>query len=142
MLKEKRPDVKMISKPDPMPEFTLKHLRHESEAWKRLLNFMLDENVLLKYRLAEALKTHSDSAFLEEAENFQSRFVKKDILIGMLRDDVAEIESTLIKKQFVNGELVTFINGRIKKLRNNIAQIEKQFIRLRQDFNAYMTEAI
>ena len=70
MLKEKRPDVKMISKPDPMPEFTLKHLRHESEAWKRLLNFMLDENVLLKYRLAEVLKNHSDPAFLEEAEKY------------------------------------------------------------------------
>ena len=88
----------IVSKPNLMPELKIMQLRHENEEWKRLLNFMVDENIHLKHRLTEILRHVSDPAFLEQAEEFQSRFLKKDMLISLLRDDIAEKESFLSKR--------------------------------------------
>ena len=125
-----------------MGEMEMRQMYHENEAWKRLLNFMLDENVLLKYRLSEIVRYISDPQFLEKAEDFQSRFVKKDILISLLRDDVAEIGSLLISKEPDHSDRIVQIHSRLKKLRNNVAEIEKQFSKLKLDFNRYMSERI
>lgn len=125
-----------------MSELEMRQMYHENEAWKRLLNFMLDENVLLKYRLSEIVRHNSDPGFLEKAEDFQSRFVKNDILISLLRDDVADIGSLLISKEQDHSNRSDQINSRLKKLRHNVAQVERQFSKLRLDFNSYMSERI
>lgn len=123
-----------------MPELKIMQLRHENESWKRLLNFMLDENIHLKHRLAEILRYQSDALFLEQAEEFQSEFIKKDMLISLLRDDIAELDSSLLKKELTAGDISPEIKNRIKKLRNNIAQTERQFNKMKLDFNCHMTE--
>ena len=122
-----------------MSEQNLQQLRCENEGWKRLLNFMLEENVHLKNRLVDSLKQSSDPLFIEQAENFQSQFLKKDMLISLLRDDVAHIDRSLMNKDFKDGESNT-LKTRLRKLRNNIVQTEKQFVKLMLDFNNYMAE--
>lgn len=125
-----------------MPDVKLQQLRDENEASMRLLNFLLDENVHLKHRLANILKCRSDSAFLEHAEDFQSRFVKKDMLLSLLRHDVADFEASLCSNIHLNGQLDPEIEHQLKKIRHNVAQMERQFHKLRQDFNTYVTEEI
>ena len=125
-----------------MPELKLKQLQYESDTWKRLLVFMMDENINLKYRLSQVLKDKFDKNLLEEVENFQSGFIKEDELIGLLRNEVAELDKLLILELFEDGIIIEKVNKKIKKLRNNIRNAERQFGKLKSEFNSYLSENI
>ena len=125
-----------------MPEVKLKQLQYESETWKRLLSFMMDENVHLKNRLSEILKNSFDRNLLEEIENFQNRFIKEDSWIGLLRHDVVEFDKLLEREISEDGQVATEINSRLNKLRNNIINADKEFDRLKTEFNSYLLEKV
>lgn len=123
-----------------MPELKLKQLRFESNTLKRLLDFMIDENVYLKNRIAEVLQDKFDKKLLEKIEIFQSSFVNEDKLIGLLRNDVAELDNLLVREICEDGKIINEINRRLKNLRNNIMNAELQFGKLKSAFNSYLIE--
>ena len=125
-----------------MPELKLKQLQYESDTWKRLLGFMMDENIHLKNRLSEVLKDKFDKNLLVEIEGFQNNFIKEDELIGLLRNDVAGLDKLLEREIFEDGKIVNEIDRRLKNLRNNIVYAEEQFGKLKLEFNNYLSENI
>ena len=128
--------------PDYMPELKIKQLQYESNTWKRLLGFMMDENVHLKNRVSEVLKNGFDKGLLEEMESFLSRFIKEDDLIGLLRNEVAELDKLLVREIFEDGQLVKEIDTKLKKLHKNIITAERQLNELKLEFNNYLSENI
>ena len=128
--------------PDYMPELKIKQLQYESNTWKRLLGFMMDENVHLKNRVSEVLKNGFDKGLLEEVESFHSRFIKEDDLIGLLRNEVAEMDKLLVREIFEDGQLVKEIDTKLKKLHKNIITAERQLNELKLEFNNYLSENI
>jgi len=133
---------KMHSKKDKMPRLILRQLEYESNTWKRLLGFMIDENIHLKNRLIEILKSISDEDLLEEMENFHSRFIKEDALINLLRNDVTEFDKLLMREIFEDGKIFDKVTRQLNELRNNIFIAEVQFSKLKSDFNNYLTEMV
>ena len=129
-------------KPEMMPEMKLKQLLYESETWKRLFGFMLEENVHLKNRLSEILKNGFDKNLLEDIEDFQNRIIKEDVRIGLLRNEVVELEKLQTREIFEDGQILKVINTKIRKLRNNIMNAEEQFSKLKIEFNSYLLENI
>lgn len=125
-----------------MPELKLKQLQYESDTWKRLLGFIMEENSYLKNRISEILKDKFNKNLLEELEGFQSRVVKEDGLIGLLRNDVAELDKLLEREIFEDGKIIKEIGKTLKRLRNNIIVIEKQFGKLKLEFNSFLLENI
>jgi hypothetical protein len=125
-----------------MEDLKFGQLKYESDTWKRLIGFMVDENIHLKNRLIEVLRHVSDKELLEEIENFQSRFIKEDALIAVLRNDVAELDKLFLAEIFQNGKFVNEINKKLTKLRNNITNAEAQFSKLKIDFNTYLSEIL
>ena len=125
-----------------MPELKLKQLQFESNTWKRLLCFMMDENIHLKNRIAEILKNDANKNLLEEIENFQNNFIRQDELISLLRHDAAELDKLLVREIFEDGEISKEINKKLKDLRNNISNTEKQFTKVKVEFNNYLLETI
>jgi predicted nucleic acid-binding Zn-ribbon protein len=125
-----------------MPDLKLKQLQYESDTWKRLLAFMMDENVHLKNRLSEVLKNGSDTTLLGEMENFQNNFVREDELIRLLRKDIAEVDKLLVIEVFEDGKIIKHLNKKMKTLRSNITQVEKKFGQLKSDFHSYLSENI
>jgi regulator of replication initiation timing len=125
-----------------MPELKLKQLQYESDSWKRLLGFIVDENIHLKNRLSEVLKDKFDNNLLEEVEGFQSSFIKEDELIGLLRNDVAELDKLLVREIFEDGKIANEIDKKLNRLRNNITIAEKQFGKLKVEFNSYLSENV
>ncbi len=123
-----------------MPELKLKQLRFESDTLKRLLGFMIDENVHLKNRIAEVLQDKFDKNLLEKIEVFQSSFVNEDKLIGLLRNDVAELDKLLVREICEDGKIISEIDRRLKNLHNNIMNAEIQFGKLKSEFNSYLLE--
>lgn len=132
--------IMIIIKQNYMPELKLTQLQFESDTWKRLLAFIADENMHLKKRLTEILKEEFDKSMLEDAENFQTKFLKEDNLIILLRNEVAELDNWLEREIFENGTLKKEVNKRIRKIRKNIKYAEAQFEKLKSEFNNYFSE--
>lgn len=125
-----------------MPEMKLQQLKYESNTWKRLLGFMTEENVHLKNRLSQILKEKFNADLLEEAEVFQSNFVKEDELIGLLRNDIAELDKLLEREMFEGGNTIKEVKRKLQKIRSNMEIAEKQFGTLKSGFNSYFFENI
>jgi hypothetical protein len=123
-----------------MTEYKLKQLEYESDTWKRLLAFMIDENIHLKQRLGEVMQQKTSKLLLEEVENFQNRFLKEDHHIGLLRNQVADFDKLLVHEVFENERIASQLQRRIKKIRDNLSNAEVQFSKLKLAFNNYLLE--
>ena len=116
----------------------LKQLQLESDSWKQSIGYMMEENISLKNRLTEILRNRFNSTLLEQAEYFQNRFIKEDERIGLIRDDVVQIDRSLMMHAEENSEVNSETDDKIKKLRNYILHAQKQFIELKSEFNNYL----
>ncbi len=125
-----------------MPQKKMQQVRIESNTWKRLLDFFREENVRSKNRLSDILKENFDRSLLEDLENFQSRFVQQDELIGLLRNDIAELDKLLLDEKMHDGIRPSMIERKIGKLRHNLSNSERRFSELQLDFNKYLGENI
>ncbi len=122
-----------------IPDGKLIQLQYESDTMKRLLGFMMDENTHLKNRLSEVLKAEFNKNLLDEVELFLSRFIKEDELIGLLRNDLAELDKLLVKSTIGNESIKKLIYKKMKNLENNILVAEQQFNKLKLEFNNYLS---
>jgi len=125
-----------------MPGLKLKQLRYESETWKRLLGFTMDENIHLKNRLSEILKENFDRNLLEDVENFQTRFIMADEMIMLLRNDISEFDNLLNREIFEDGTIMKKVSKELRRLRKNIKTTEGELGRLKSEFNSYLSENI
>ncbi len=104
--------------------------------------FIIEENIWFKNRLSEILSDKFDKFLLEEADDFQSRFIKADELAGQLEKNVDEMDHLLVREIFEDGRIMKEIDKKLKKLRANMAAAEEQFSRLKSDFNHFLSENI
>ncbi|HJS53526.1 MAG TPA: hypothetical protein VJ765_03250 [Chitinophagaceae bacterium] len=124
-------------------DFKIKQLKYECDTWKRQLCFMLEENVWLKTRLSEILKDRIDNNLLDQIEHFQSRFIREDDVIGLLRNEIANLNKLLVAREmFEDGIIMKKVNRKIKNLRHNITATERDFSNLKSEFNSYILENI
>jgi len=125
-----------------MPALKFKQMQFETDTWKRLLGFMIEENIHLKNRMAAVLKNDFDETLLEELEDFHSRFIKEDELFSLLRNDAAEINKLLTNEILDNELLIRELQRKLRRLRDNILTAEKEFNTLKAEFNSYLSENI
>nr|WP_294906112.1 hypothetical protein [uncultured Lacibacter sp.] len=116
--------------------------RHESDTWKRYLQFIQQENNHLKNRLAQVLQHDTDEQFLERAEYFQSKFIAEDDTVNMLRQDIHELDSFLQKETIEDASSVKDLQKKLKKMHKDMEIVERQFNKLKSDFNLYLTESL
>ena len=119
---------------------TAKQLMYESDTLKRMLGLLSDENIYLKNKVTEILRTYFDQSLLEEIELFNNRFVREDILISLLRSDIAEMDDLLLKETFENVKAPGEIERNFRLIRNNVLNAEMQFEILKKDFAIYISE--
>ena len=116
--------------------------RHESDTWKRYLQFIQQENNHLKNRLSQVLQSDTDHDFLERAEYFQNKFIAEDDTVNMLRQDIHEPDKFLAKDSSDDSAILKELQKRLKKMHKDMEIVEKQFNKLKSDFNLYLTESI
>ena len=119
----------IISKPD--------QFNHEIKTWSRLLNFFKQENTFLKNRLAEVVDYGADKEFLALAEQFQNKFIIKDEYIDELRHD------TNLQARDLTGSNTALTDIKLikrqERLRNELEYFEIDFIKLKNEFNKYLS---
>ena len=62
--------------------------------------------------------------------------------MGLLRNEIAELEQMLLFKNNHNGTSPATIERKISNLRHNLADAENRFCDLQLDFNKYLAEKI
>lgn len=121
----------------------IRQFKHESDTWKRNLEFLMQENTHLKNRLSEVLNTTSaDDELLTAAEEYQNRFVREDESFHLLRRDIAELDNILTREIFEDGMLKKELTYKQKKLSKEIETAIKEFNKLKFEFNNYLGEAL
>ena len=125
-----------------MPELKLKQLQYETDSWKHQLEYMSEECVRFKNRLSEILKDRFDKNLLEEVDGFQSRFIKHDEIISVVRDDIVEVDNVLTGKIFQDGKINKETGKKLMRLRNNMTAAERRFIKMKSEFNKFLSENI
>lgn len=121
-----------ISKPE--------QFSHENKTWSRLLEFFKQENTFLKNRLAEVVDQRTDKEFLALAEQFQNKFILKDEYIDELRNDIKTQNFDLLGcKDCLEDSKPA---KRQEKLRNEMEYLEKDFNKLKNEFNKYLSSVL
>ena len=116
----------LLNGPQTMPQNKVQQLKIESAAWKRLLDFLREENVYSKNRLSDILKDGFEN-LLEDLENFHNRFVKQDEVISLLRNDIAELDKLLLNENISNDIECGVICRRLDNVRYNLSDSEGVF---------------
>lgn len=112
----------------------------ESEAWRRQLALLEDENIHFKTRLASILKHDFRKDQLEQLEYFQNRFLKMDEQLSLLRHEVGE-QLYLLSQQSLslNGQFKKALDLQ-KRLEVKLIIVHENFSKLSTEFNGYLQE--
>jgi ABC-type phosphate transport system auxiliary subunit len=117
---------------------TFKHnqLEAENQAWERSLEFIKQENALLKYRLSEMVDYSDEKDFLQMAEYFQNELLLKDDALDKLIKELKNFPDKINgQNDNENAEKILYEHD---KLRNKMAQLEEEFSQLSNEFNREM----
>jgi hypothetical protein len=125
-----------------MSHLKKKQLQYETNNLKRLLDFMIDENIHFKNRISEILSDRFDTYLLEEVDNFQSRLIKEDHLIVLLRNEITEVDILLTKETDMDADQMKKTDARLKRLNRNMHIAEKQFGKLKSEFHRFLSKNI
>lgn len=107
----------------------------ECAAWLRLLDFFKQENSYLKTRLSVVLDHKTDRDFLNNAEHYQNLFILKDEFINEIAKDAKMHEDKLKQAAQLKKTPDDKQVRQQQKLRNEVDHLEKEFTRMKHDFN-------
>lgn len=112
---------------------------HENLTWGRSIDFFKQENSFLKNRLSEVVDQESSKEFLALAEQFQNRFILKDEFMDELKHDI-NTQARMLKDDISNSIYVVSDKNmkRQDKLRNEMEYLERDFTKLKNEFNKYL----
>lgn len=125
-----------------MPQRKMQQWEIETNTWKRLLNFFREENIHSKNRLSDILKDGFERHLLGDLEDFHNHFIKHDEIMGLLRNEIAELDKMLLHENVNEGINPATIERKLDNLRHNLADAGKGFCELQLDFNKYLAEKI
>lgn len=89
----------------------------------RMLEFLKQENILLKQRLMEALRLNASRQFLERAESLQQQFLQNDQALALMHHDLV----MLYQK---HGDGKTY-NLQQEGLESDLGKMKEEFEHLR-----------
>lgn len=113
----------------------VKQLQRESDGWKRTLELLLLENAYLKNKLAEIVNVSSTTLpFLEKAEDYQNRFMQKDEVINLMRQDIHEFDRLLAACGPDNKTMLKSVQQKQQMLRKELLLLESTFSQLKVQF--------
>lgn len=115
---------------------------YEMNTWLRALAFMQDETANLKNRMAEVVSNNMDRSVLPQMENYQNLFLQEDVIMALLKHDVQQ-QIKLLQIQADGGDhFEKQVESNQLRIRNEMEKAEREFNKLRSDFNSYVSDAL
>lgn len=120
------------------PELVIQQYIYEAECWERLLNYILQENICFKNRLAELAAGDLEAYDLFSAEKFQDQFLSQDRIISYLTDEVNLQRQQLGHAIGQDGLISIDLMMHHKRLRNDLYRTEQLFMKMKDEFLLYL----
>ncbi len=116
----------------------LDQLKFETDTWRRVLNFISEENAHLKSRFSSILKADCDVRLMEHFEAFQTQFVGVDAAILAYKKGLSELDLVFLSEsKDPKMEWAERVN-RVSKLKDSIVQLQKSVFLLIWDFHRFL----
>ncbi len=103
-----------------------------------ILDCIMQENIILKNRLSNAVQQEVSKAYIERAENFQQRFIEKDQIVELLRHEIY----TLLMSHYNHShpqEEINLVRKRFLLLKRDIQKVKDEFDFLKSSFEEYLS---
>ena len=113
-------------------------MRYETESWMRSLEFIKEENELLKQRLADLALLRNGISGASGGYEFQNILVNNDAMIALLKNEIQK-HRQLLRLQVYTDEMS--MKNALKFqliLREDMDKFEKSFSRLQVNFNSWI----
>jgi hypothetical protein len=120
----------------------LRYLSDESEEWERLLNFLKQENVFSKSRLAEIVASIEDEDELTKAEQFNDDFIAEDEIIAFLEGELKKHHKLFEKRRYQDEEMLKQLIRQQSKLRMDVRRAEEIFVITKRKFGDFIAELV
>ena len=115
------------------------HYVFENKSWIRLVEFLIQENAIMKTRLSEVMDQIHDRESLSIAEHFQDKFITKDDVFEHLINDL-KIESKKWEQYKKNDP--TILLSELSLIHNmhrlDIERLEQALDILKKDYNTFL----
>ncbi|MFS8082095.1 MAG: hypothetical protein ACMG51_01480 [Ginsengibacter sp.] len=112
----------------------------EARSWIRRLEFFIQENALLKFRLSEIVDHNENAAALSLAEDFQNEMLLIDGRAKYLKRTILNFSKKIDEEELTY--LPATYDKKQKRLRENIVIFEKEFLNITNEFNSKLVMAI
>ena len=116
--------------------------RYEASSWKRVLEFIKQENILVKNHLAEVIRfSDADEFSLNDVEFLLNNLLQIEAGVGLIMKDVQFFEKLIDKEIYVDGSYLNLIHKRqmiIKDLKN----LEGQFKNAQSQADSFLYNTI
>jgi hypothetical protein len=117
-----------------MKTYDKSHLQFEISCWVRLLKCIELDNVCLKNRLAELIEK-CESNEIDNLEQFLNKFIAKDNLISILRNEVAlQSNEMMNEKPITPNKIEHHFN-----FRKDIMYFKTSFDKMKHEFIEHTT---
>ncbi|MCD2422144.1 hypothetical protein LQ567_05175 [Niabella pedocola] len=103
---------------------------NKNRKWCSILTGLKMDNVLLKDWLSKAISGQVSSGFVEQAELFQQEFCEKDLIIDLLRRDMALLKEAIAIQGMtdVNSAQYMALEAAVQRLLLDFQKMKNAFI--------------
>ncbi len=110
----------------------------ELKSLQKQLDILQQENIMMKNKIAEIINNDMDSSVLERVEIFLNSFIEKDAILALIRKEIADEmkDAGYPQKEENTGSIQLKQNS----LRRDMDRMEREFRRLRNDFDSYIAQ--
>jgi hypothetical protein len=115
----------------------IQQLRFESDTWKRHLVFMAEENIHIKSRLIEILKSGFSNSVLHKAEYIQNSVVEQDAVINLLKNSISAFDRQVYREVYEDGALVDELVAQRQIIEADLESARRRFDVLKKEFNQF-----
>jgi hypothetical protein len=124
------------------PSLMLQQIKFELDIWKRQSELMLEENIHLKNTVAGFLQNDFTNIQLEEIESYLSKFLKKDELIAILKNEIATFERYLDMEPSAKMNDIEDLDLKLRFIRNDVLDTKMKFDSLQISFYNFLIKNI
>ncbi|MEO6838587.1 MAG: hypothetical protein ABI261_00585 [Ginsengibacter sp.] len=134
------PSETTIPTPNPKGNLLISQFRRENESWRRTLEFLIEEDIILKAGISEVLKNMSqtDEGILKKLEHFHNLLIKQNDIARLLRKGVADMVGKINQDYYFEPDFSNSITRIQRILRKQMETVELEFLKLKFDFNEYI----
>ena len=129
-----------IPKTNQKVNLLISQFRRENQSWLRTLEFLMEEDIILKAGISEVLKNmnQTDAGILKRLEYFHNRLIKQNDNVRLLRAGVADMGKKINLDNYFETALINNITHIQSILRKQMETVELELLKLKFDFNDYI----